>query len=219
MASSVCTFTEPEVDEPVMAEEDEAVVVAVLDEGVVDGVSGAPIDESERPSSSASDESRAEPVGPPDPCVVIALASARKSKGASSPAAAAFSPDAAAGCCCLVAASFLDCADVGVRAADLAAFEEAPAGGEEEAGFREAEGDLEEAGASARALVNSPHESSLSVDVPRFPASPGPAPAADLLSALGEPFAPADWPSNFDQSESRRPAPKCAEILVYTYNK
>ena len=115
--------------------------------------------------------------------------------GASSPAARvlAASP-VAAGCCSGdLAAPFLDCVRVGVKG-DLAF--EADAGSEAEACGCCAE-ELDEPGAIARALVNSDHESSLSVDVPRFPASP---PPAAVLSAF------ADWPSNFDQSESNRPA-------------
>lgn len=199
VASSVCTLTEPDVEEPVIVE----AVVAVVDADVVDGVSGTLILESARPSSSESEESSAEPaVAPPGACAVIALASARKSMGASSPAAAVLgaSPAAASCCCCcscgLLAAPFLDGACVGVRV-DLA-FK--AAGGDEEEDNICADGDMDEAGASARALVNSDHESSLSVEVPRFPASP--APPAAALSAFVAPVGP----SNFDQSESNKPA-------------
>ena len=62
VASSVCTLTEPDVDEPMIAElEEAAVVVAGVEAGVAVGMRGALILESESPSSSESDESSAEP--------------------------------------------------------------------------------------------------------------------------------------------------------------
>ena len=205
VASSVCTLVEPDVDEPMIAELEEAAVVVA----VVDGMRGVLILESESPSSSESDESSAEPepeaAGALGPWAVIAVASARKSMGASSPAARvlAASPEAAGCCSGDLAAPFLDCACVGVKR-DLAF--EADGGDEVEACGCCAD-DLDEPGASACALVYSDHESSLSVDVPRFPASP---PPAAVLSAF------ADLPSNFNQSESNRPVTKIINLYLQT---